>query len=176
MLCRCLTGTGSGTTGRTSRRSCVSFAGGIRASIWTDVAQSIVMLIAMSVLVVICHFAVVPITGIFESLNNIDPKLVAWTPSDASLGLFPYAMGWFFAGFGGVGQPHIIVRAMTVSHPDQMPKMRRTYFSWYVLFSIATFLVGLYSRIYFDSNTSLYICVWLLNALDNDIDVTYIYK
>jgi sodium/proline symporter len=132
-----------------------SFAGGIRASIWTDVAQSIVMLVAMSVLVVVCHVAVVPLSDIVESLNTIDPGLVAWTPSDATLGLLPYAMGWFFAGFGGIGQPHIIVRAMTVNHPDQIPVMRRTYFSWYMMFSIATFLVGLYSRIYFDGNASL---------------------
>lgn len=72
-----------------------------------------------------------------------------WTPHNASLGLIPYALGWAIAGFGGIGQPHIIIRAMTVQSPDSIPTMRRTYFIWYILFSIFTFLVGLYARIYF---------------------------
>ena len=131
-----------------------SFAGGIRASIWTDVAQSIVMLLAMGVLVVTCHLSVLPLSEIVDSLERIDPTLISWTPFDASLGLFPYALGWFFAGFGGIGQPHIIIRAMTVDHPNHIPMMRRVYFGWYVVFSLCTFVVGLYSRIYFEANTA----------------------
>ena len=126
-----------------------SFAGGIRASIWTDIAQSVVMLISMGALVGVCHLDVAPVAELSERLAQIDPALLNWTPSDASLGLFPYALGWFVAGFGGVGQPHMIVRAMTVSTPDEIPTMRRVYFSWYILFSVFTMAVGLYARVFF---------------------------
>jgi len=132
-----------------------SFAGGIRASIWTDVAQSIVMLGAMGLLVIVSHTQIVPLNDIPSTLQSIDPTLTLWTPSDASLGLIPYALGWFFAGFGGIGQPHIIIRAMTVNSAKHIPTMRRVYFSWYVLFSVFTFLVGLYARIYFNSQDGL---------------------
>ena len=69
-------------------------------------------------------------------------------------------MGWFLAGLGGVGQPHIIVRAMAVESPEAVPVMRRTYFSWYIVFSVFTMLVGLYARIHldgadFDAETAL---------------------
>lgn len=46
-----------------------SFAGGIRASIWTDVAQSIVMIIAMFCLIVVSHYHI-------ASLGELLGKLV----------------------------------------------------------------------------------------------------
>ena len=132
-----------------------SFSGGIRASIWTDIAQSLVMVGAMALLVGVCHYQVVDISSLLSKLESIDPKLLHWTPSDAQLGLAPYALGWFLAGFGGIGQPHIIIRAMTLQSPDDVPTMRRTYFSWYIIFSIFTFLVGLYARVYFNAQPDL---------------------
>lgn len=126
-----------------------SFAGGIRASLWTDVAQSLVMIIAMGALTWVCHHDVVGLSELTTRLSAIDPQLLTWTPSDASLGLFPYALGWFLAGFGGIGQPHMIVRAMTVESAEGVKLMRRVYFSWYLIFSIFTLLVGLYARVYF---------------------------
>jgi len=130
-----------------------SFAGGIRASLWTDVAQAIVMLVAMAALTITCTLDVTPLSALISSLERIDPQLITWTPSDASLGLFAYALGWFLAGFGGVGQPHMIVRAMTVEGAEAVPTMRRVYFAWYLLFSVLTMLVGLYARVYFDALT-----------------------
>ena len=127
-----------------------SIAGGIRASLWTDVAQAMVMIVAMGALTWVCHDHVAPITTLGDRLGAIDPKLLTWTPSDATLGLLPYALGWFIAGFGGVGQPHMIVRAMTVRDTEGIDQMRRVYFSWYIVFSVFTMLVGLYSRIYFE--------------------------
>lgn len=127
-----------------------SFAGGIRASLWTDVAQAMVMIVAMAALTWVCHSELVSVGELLERLGEIDPNLLTWTPSDATLGLAPYALGWFLAGFGGIGQPHMIVRAMTVESPQSVCLMRRVYFTWYTLFSVFTMLVGLYSRVYFE--------------------------
>lgn len=132
-----------------------SFAGGIRASIYTDVAQSMVMLVAMSALVWVCHTQVTSLATLPSALSEIQPALLQFTPPDATLGLVPYVVGWFLAGFGGIGQPHIIVRAMTVDDDRHIPKMRRTYFSWYVVFSVMTFLVGLYARVFFEGKHEL---------------------
>ncbi|MGB0640866.1 MAG: sodium/proline symporter [Myxococcota bacterium] len=132
-----------------------SFAGGIRASIWTDIAQSTVMIFAMLLLVMVCHLNVVPLAELSDALRQIDPGLMSFSPSNASLGVAPFALGWFIAGFGGIGQPHMIIRAMTVQSEDSIPTMRRTYFTWYILFSIFTMVVGLYSRVYFDGQSEL---------------------
>ena len=127
-----------------------SFAGGIRASMWTDVAQASVMLIAMSALVLSCHLEVAPLGELPQRLGAIDPALLSWSPPEATLGLWPYAIGWFLAGFGGIGQPHMIIRAMTLSEPRGVTQMRRVYFSWYIVFSALTMLVGLFARVYFE--------------------------
>ncbi len=126
-----------------------SFAGGIRASLWTDVAQSFVMVVATGALVWVCHGALAPLAELPARLAALDPRLLHLTPYDATLGLLPYALGWLLAGFGGAGQPHIIVRAMTLARPEGVTQMRRVYFSWYVLFSALTMLVGLYARLHF---------------------------
>ena len=127
-----------------------SFAGGIRASMWTDVAQAMVMIIAMSALVWVCHHHVTPLSELKQQLGAISPDLLKWSPPEATLGVWPYAIGWFVAGFGGVGQPHMIIRAMTVSSPQGVTQMRRIYFSWYIIFSALTMLVGLFARVYFE--------------------------
>jgi Na+/proline symporter len=132
-----------------------SFAGGIRASMWTDVAQAMVMIIAMSALVWVCHQRVAPLSELTQHLGAIDPDLLKWSPAEATLGLWPYAMGWFIAGFGGIGQPHMIIRAMTVSSPQGVTQMRRIYFTWYILFSVLTMLVGLFARVYFERASHL---------------------
>ena len=52
-----------------------SVSGGIRASIWTDVIQSIIMMIAMIGLLITVLFTIGGITPLFTMLNNIDPSL-----------------------------------------------------------------------------------------------------
>ena len=49
---------------------------------------------------------------------------------------------------------------MAVNHENGIPTMRRIYFSWYIIFSVFTMLVGLYARIHldgidFDAETAL---------------------
>ena len=124
------------------------FAGGIRASIWTDVLQSVVMLIAM---ILLCGIAVNHLggmSGLWEKLSQIDPALIDWQSSDASGGFVLFLMGWLFAGAGVVGQPHIMIRVMTLDDASSMHKARRIYFTWNGLFAAAAILVGLAARAY----------------------------
>ncbi|HJK93606.1 MAG TPA: sodium/proline symporter [Polyangiaceae bacterium LLY-WYZ-15_(1-7)] len=123
-----------------------SFSGGIRASIWTDVAQAIVMLIAMVVLLG-SAMAKIPLTEIGQALRAEDPMLVQWVPDDLTFGLSLYVLGFVFGGLGILGQPHILVRSMSVNDPKNMGRARNAYFLWYIPFSVAAVLVGLYARL-----------------------------
>ncbi|MDO8345477.1 MAG: sodium/proline symporter, partial [Cellvibrio sp.] len=51
---------------------CYCIAGGIRASIWTDAAQSIVMIIAMGIMLASAVIALGGVTSVYASLNAID--------------------------------------------------------------------------------------------------------
>jgi len=122
------------------------FAGGIRASIWTDAVQSVVMIVAMVLLFVVAVVHCGGLGGMLSILEGIDPNLVAIFPENLPWGLGLFLMGWIAAGLGVVGQPHIMVRAMALDDPENAALTRRIYITWYVLFAIAAVGVGLASR------------------------------
>ena len=124
-----------------------SFSGGIRASIWTDVVQSIIMLISMSGLLVVAIWTIGGLTALFHQLNAIQPNLTSLIPSNLTFGFLPYLAGWIAFGLGVIGQPHIVVRPMAISSPTQLNTARRLYLSWYGIFSMCAIGVGLSARV-----------------------------
>lgn len=122
------------------------FAGGIRASIWTDAAQSIVMLGAMILLFGVGVNHAGGWSAMWASLESINPALIDLRPADAAWGFPLFMLGWLVAGIGVVGQPHIMVRAMTLDKVENMDKARAIYVGWNILFAAAAVGVGLASR------------------------------
>ena len=100
------------------------FSGGIRASIWTDAVQTIVMIGALLLLLVYTIGAIGGVGNLFPQLGSIDSSLVALFPTDLRWGFSPFFIGWLIAGFGAVGQPHILVRAMAIDDANHMGKAR----------------------------------------------------
>ena len=126
-------------------------SGGIRASIWTDVAQSIVMMISMVLLFAVGLFSTGGFAGLWQKLAHLDPALVNIVPRDLKLGFVLFFFGWMTAGLGVVGQPHIMVRPMALNSAKHMGLARRIYISWYVVFSAAAIGVGLVARVLIDA-------------------------
>ncbi len=128
-----------------------SFAGGIRASIWTDAAQSIVMIIAMSMMLYTTVDNLGGLAGFTQQLNLVDSGYLSLMPQDMSygplIGGLGFILGWFFAGFGVAGQPHIMVRFMTMDKPENITRVRLYYYSWFTLFFGMTIGVGLAARV-----------------------------
>ena len=76
------------------------FSGGIRASIWTDIAQSIVMIIAMFLMVIFGIKELGGMSNVINNLQNISPNYMNWFPSsnfsDYFFAPFLFIMGWCF--------------------------------------------------------------------------------
>ena len=123
------------------------FSSGIRASIWTDVAQSVVMLVAMNLLLLVGISDAGGPAALWASLAAIDPQLVNIVPKNVPFGFAMFCLGWLAAGFGVVGQPHIMVRAMAIDSAENMASARRVYVVWNALFSISAVGVGLTARL-----------------------------
>ena len=121
------------------------FSGGIRASIWTDTVQSIVMLISMLLLSYVALEELGGFGALWSRLRAIDPKLVQIIP-EMRFGFVPYLLGWFGAGLGVVGQPHVMIRAMSIRDPEEIKKARTIYFVWYWAFTVGCILVALTCR------------------------------
>lgn len=124
-----------------------SMSGGIRASIWTDATQAVVMLLAMVALVGASMVAVGGPSGLLAGLEAQDPALLSLFPEDLRFGIALWLIGFVFGGLGVMGQPHILVRTMALRSPDDIPKARRVYFAWYIPFSVCAVAVGLASRV-----------------------------
>lgn len=122
-------------------------SGGIRASIWTDAAQSIVMMVSMAILVGYCVVTAGGPGALMDALAAIDPALVDPVPNGLAFGLGLYVLGFVFAGIATIGQPHILVRFMAIDSSDSINKARIIYFSFYTVFSAAAMAVGLYARV-----------------------------
>jgi len=126
------------------------FAGGIRATIWSNAAQSIVMIVVMVLLV---GYGINEVGGWGEAmrkLESVSPTYMAWFDDvDSYWGYAPmlFVLGWFFTGFGTVGQPHIMVGYMTMDDGNNIGKVRAYYYSWYTAFFGAAILVGMLARI-----------------------------
>ena len=135
------------------------FSGGIRASIWTDVAQSIVMIIAMSLMVIFGIKELGGLSSFVNELHKISPDYMKWFPStnfsDFFLAPYMFIVGWFFSGVGVIGQPHVMVRFMTIDNTKNIPKTRVYYYTWYILFYSLTILAAFVARLLIPETNSI---------------------
>lgn len=126
-------------------------AGGIRASIWTDAAQSLVMILAMAMMLTSAVVALGGIGAVYEKMIDIDGFL-SFTPAavilPGSLGVLIFFIGWLVAGFSVIAQPHIMVRFMALSSSKGLVRARIWYYLWFVVFYMMATEVGMLARIY----------------------------
>ena len=132
-----------------------SIAGGIRASIWTDAIQSICMLGALFTLFFVGISWAGGIGSMFEQLSTMDngTYLNLLPESDellltGALGIGLFVLGWLFAGFSVVGQPHIMVRFMALDDDRNMQRTRAWYYGFFVVFYILAAGLSLLARVY----------------------------
>lgn len=123
------------------------FAGGIRASIWVGSIQAILMVVSMGLLVAIALIHSGGLEGLWTALHSIDPNLLSLNPPDLQFGMVPFALSWLAAGFGVVGQPHIMGRIMAIDSTQNVSTARNVYAVVYVIFTIAALGVGLTARV-----------------------------
>jgi len=121
------------------------FAGGIRASIWTDAIQSVVMITSMTFLFFAALWQLGGFSGLHQALSSQDAGLVDFAGS-YPWGFLGYFVGWIGAGVGVIGQPHVMVRVMAVDSAKNVAKTRRIYLAWYWPFATLCAGVGMTAR------------------------------
>lgn len=128
-----------------------SFAGGLRASIWTDAAQSFVMVAAMGMLLWFGLDAAGGADALAAKLAAVSPAYMDLLPRSLEHGGFLAAAGfiggWLAGGFGVAGQPHIVIRFMALDDPENMNRVRFWYYGWFTVFYALTIGVGLTARV-----------------------------
>lgn len=121
-----------------------TFLGGYNAVSWTDLLQGILMMLA---LVVTPITVIVHIGGINESLSLIQ------SVDHSRLNLFEGAsiisvislLAW---GLGYFGQPHILVRFMSIRDANELSKAKVIGMSWMIISVIGSLAVGFFGFAY----------------------------
>ena len=125
------------------------YAGGIRASIWTDAVQSCVMLVGSTMLCWIALQEVGGFSGLTSSLEAQDPVLVRFLPPDLRFGFSMWAFAFFLGGLGVAGQPQVVSRVMTLGSDSDRKQAMVWFFVWQTPFIALMVIIGLASRVLF---------------------------
>lgn len=125
------------------------YAGGIRASIWTDAAQSCVMIVGSTILCVVALQEVNGLSGLHSTLKSFDPAMVNFWPSSLKFGATLWLAAFFFGGLGVAGQPQVVSRVMTLKDDKARKEAAVWFFVWQTPFIILMFFIGLTCRAIF---------------------------
>ena len=125
------------------------YAGGIRASIWTDAAQSCVMIVGSIILCWIALDEVGGFSGLNSGLESQSSNLTNWLPSDLMFGVSLWAFAFFLGGLGVAGQPQVVSRVMTLGSDRDRKQAMIWFFVWQTPFVVLMYIVGLASRVLF---------------------------
>jgi sodium/proline symporter len=123
------------------------FSGGVRAEIWTDAVQGVVMIGSLLLLLVVAIASGGGFGEIWTQLSAIDTQLVNFSPTNLPLGFIPFFVGWIAAGFGVIGQPHILTRAMAIDSPENVKLALNIKIIASLITSFSAFGIGLVSRV-----------------------------
>lgn len=121
-----------------------TFLGGYNAVSWTDFIQGILMMVALVVTPIV---VINDIGGISEALLIIEKV------KEANLSIFHGSsfiaivslLAW---GLGYFGQPHILVRFMSIRHEDEMKRAKQIGMTWMGISVLGSLSVGFFGFAY----------------------------
>ncbi len=131
------------------------YAGGIRASIWTDAAQSSVMIVGSTILCIVALGEVGGFLGLHDKLTEIDSTMVNVYPSGLKFGVTLWIAAFFLGGLGVAGQPQVVSRVMTLNDDSDRKQAMIWFFVWQTPFIALMFIIGLACRAIFDGILSV---------------------
>ena len=146
------------------------WSGGIRASIWTDSAQIVIMVSSIFLILLVSMINEGGVGAFFESFMASAPPGSDETkifPQNLSVGGVPglalYILGAISYGMGSLGQPHILIRPMALKNPKDTKKFLITSYATETVIIVLFSLAGLATRIIladtaeFDPELSLFL-------------------
>ena len=118
--------------------------GGFLAVSLTDMLQACFMICALVILPIIAISSAGGLVIVTDQLRSLDPSLV--DPFALSIGA---AIGFLGIGLGSPGNPHIIVRYMSIRNADELRYAAIVGTTWNVIMSWGAVFIGLAGRAYF---------------------------
>ncbi|SMP87055.1 sodium/proline symporter [Epsilonproteobacteria bacterium SCGC AD-308-E02] len=121
-----------------------TFLGGYNAVSWTDFIQGILMMLALAIVPMVVIYDVGGVSEGLRIIESVDPSNLDIL-SGASIVSVLSLMAW---GLGYFGQPHILVRFMSIRHEDEMHRAKTIGMTWMIVSVIGSLAVGFFGLAY----------------------------
>lgn len=118
-----------------------TFLGGYRAVVITDVIQALLMLAGLLLLPTLAIHSIGGFDVLFATLEQQDPEHLNWTKGWIAL------FGAIAIGLGSVGNPHILVRHMSLENPADARRAMVWGTLWNIVMAAGAMLLGLAGRV-----------------------------
>ena len=129
-----------------------TIVGGYKAVVYTDVMQGCMMLLAMLVVPTLAWNAAGGLDHIVPTLNRLGGEGLTGIVGSAGL---PFAMGMLFAGLGAFGNPHIIVRYMSITSTSDLKLAAFINLIFNVIIAWGGIILGLAGRVLYEDVSKL---------------------
>ncbi|MEA2100396.1 MAG: sodium/proline symporter PutP [Campylobacterota bacterium] len=121
-----------------------TFLGGYNAVSWTDFIQGILMMLALVVTPIVVVFELGGISSAITTIESIDPSHLSMV-SGASFISIVSLLAW---GLGYFGQPHILVRFMSIRDENEIHIAKNIGMTWMILSVLGSLSVGFFGLAY----------------------------
>ncbi len=121
-----------------------TFLGGYNAVSWTDFVQGILMMLALVITPIVVIYQIGGVNEGLRVIESIDPSKVDLFSGASFIGIVSL-MAW---GLGYFGQPHILVRFMSIRHENELHRAKAIGMSWMILSIIGSLAVGFFGIAY----------------------------
>lgn len=130
-----------------------TFHGGFKAIVWTDVVQSLLMILALSIVPILLIVDLGGFSSVFGKLKDMDPegRLVSLSGGREGWALFTFLGLWLGIPMGNFGQPHVIVRFMAARDDSALQRAGWISCVWVTFLFCSAILLGLCARAWFES-------------------------
>ena len=121
-----------------------TFLGGYNAVSWTDFLQGILMLLALLITPLVVIYEIGGVSKGLELIRAVNPDHLDILSGTSLIGIISL-LAW---GLGYFGQPHILVRFMSLKDEQDMPKAKAIGMSWMILSVVGSLSVGFFGYAY----------------------------
>lgn len=125
-----------------------TFLGGYNAVSWTDLIQGILMMLALVITPIVVISSLGGLSPAINAVREIDPKNLNLLNGTSFIGIVSL-LSW---GLGYFGQPHILVRFMSIRKVSEVKTAKHIGMSWMVFSVIGSLATGFFGLAYISAN------------------------
>lgn len=125
-----------------------TFLGGYNAVSWTDFIQGILMMLALVITPIVVIYEIGGVSEAIRIIGDNDIDKLDFLSGSSLIGIISL-LAW---GLGYFGQPHILVRFMSLKDENDMGKAKTIGMTWMLLSIIGSLAVGFFGYAYVIAN------------------------